>query len=82
MGQQGQGLPMRSAGQSGTRLRSTPGSAWWAPPPGSVVINGGVANPKAVSYRLQALPQIMQTVSFLEGSTQQSTPRPGRRSTR
>jgi hypothetical protein len=43
------------------------------PPPGSVVINGDVANPTTLTYtQLQALPQITQTVSFLQGATPKS----------
>jgi len=43
------------------------------PPPGSVVINGDVANPITLTYsQLQALPQVTQTVSFLQGTTPKS----------
>ena len=43
------------------------------PPPGSVVINGDVANPTTLSYaQLAALPQVTQSISFLQGTTPQS----------
>ena len=43
------------------------------PPPGSVVINGEVANPTTLSYaQLGALAQVTQTTSFLQGSTPKS----------
>jgi len=47
-----------------------------SPPPyitptiGSLIVNGDVANPTTYSFaRLQAMPQVSQTVSFLTGST-------------
>ena len=40
------------------------------PAPGSLVINGDVANPTTYSFaQLQAMAQVNQTVSFLSGST-------------
>src|SRR5579872_4247192 len=43
------------------------------PATGSVVINGDVANPTTLSYaQLSALPQVTQSVSFLQGTTPQS----------
>jgi hypothetical protein len=41
-----------------------------APPAGSVLVNGAVSAPTTFSYsQLQAMPQVSQTVSFLNGST-------------